>query len=179
MLFKLVSYGLSRLLTRKEYELNPISEEDAFNQILSPASFEFMTAIQGRLTSELIGSFANILIHYILFTFYLNRYDVNLPIPPSKQEYFSWVTSLTCPNKNIDIELIRTPTKVKFPGVFSIENLVISSTIDFSDKVKITNMNVDFRDPKSALESGQHPVFQCVPESFAHFYKTVITSEQL
>lgn len=179
VLFKLVSYGLSRLLTRKEYELNPISEEDAFNQILSPASFEFMTAIQGRLTSELIGSFANILIHYILFTFYLNRYDVNLPIPPSKQEYFSWVTSLTCPNKNIDIELIRTPTKVKFPGVFSIENLVISSNIDFTDKVKITNMNVDFRDPKSALESGQHPVFQCVPESFAHFYKTVITSEQL
>jgi len=179
VLFKLVSYGLSRLLTRKEYELNPISEEDAFNQILSPASFEFMTAIQGRLTSELIGSFANILIHYILFTFYLNRYDANLPIPPSKQEYFSWVTNLTCPNKNIDIELIRTPTKVKFPGVFSIENLVISSTIDFTDKVKITNMNVDFRDPKSALESGQHPVFQCVPDSFAHFYKTVITSEQL
>jgi hypothetical protein len=179
VLFKLVSYGLSRILNRKGHELNPISEVDAFNQILSPASFELTAAIQGRLTSELIGSFANILIHYILFTFYLNRCDVNLLIIPSKQEYLSWVTSLTCPNKNIDIELIRTPTKVEFPGVFSIENLVISSTIDFSDKVNITNMNVDFSDPKSALESGQHPVFQCVPDSFAHFYKTVITSEQL
>lgn len=67
VLFKLASYGLLRLLNKTGYVLKPISEEDAFNQILSPANFEFMAAIHGRLTSELIGSFANLLIHYILY----------------------------------------------------------------------------------------------------------------
>ena len=177
VLFKLASYGLLRLLNKTGYVLKPISEEDAFNQILSPANFEFMAAIHGRLTSELIGSFANILIHYILFNLYQNRCDITLPTTPSKQEYLSWVTSLGCTDKNIDIELIKTPTKAVLPDISSIENLVISSSIDFSDKVNITNIDVDFIDPKSNLKSGQHPVFQCVHDSFAHFYKSVITSE--
>lgn len=177
VLFKLASYGLLRLLNKTGHVLNPISEEDAFKQILSPANFELITAIHGRLTSELIGSFANILIHYILFNLYQNRCDITLPTTPSKQEYLSWVTSLGCTGKNIDIELIKTPTKAILPDISSIENLVISSSIDFSDKVNITNIDVDFIDPKSNLKSGQHPVFQCVHDSFAHFYKSVITSE--
>ncbi len=179
VLFRLASYGLLRLLNKTGHVLKPISEEDAFNQILSPANFEFMAAIHGRLTSVLIGSFANILIHYILFNLYQNRCDITLPTTPSKQEYLSWVTSLGCTDKNIDIELIKTPTKAVLPDISSIENLVISSSIDFSDKVNITNIDVDFIDPKSNLKSSQHPVFQCVHDSFAHFYKSVITSEQL
>jgi hypothetical protein len=178
VLFKLASYGLLRLLNKTGHVLKPISEEDAFNQILSPANFELTAAIHGRLTSELIGSFANLLIHYILYTLYLNRCDITLPTSPSKQDYLSWVTSLGSTDKNIDIELMKTPTKVELPDISSIENLVISSSIDFSDKVNITNMDVDFRDPKSGLGSGQYPVYQCPPDSFAHFYKTVITSEQ-
>ncbi|MDQ9090498.1 hypothetical protein RC083_02700 [Pseudoalteromonas haloplanktis] len=177
VLFKLASYGLLRLLNKTISVLNPISEEDAFNQILSPANFEFMAAIHGRFTSELIGHFANILVHYILYTFYQHRCDMNLPVTPDKREYLSWITSLNFINKNIDIELIRTPSKVTLPDISSLDNLVISSNIDLSDKVKIIKNSVDFKHPKSHLKNSEYPVFQCVPDSFARFYKTVITSE--
>jgi len=176
VLFRLVTTGLLHIFRSEKAIIKPISEEDSYNLIFSPANFESMECITGNTTSKLISSFANILIHYILFHFYDYTNDSNLDQPLKFQRYSNWITNLAQKNK-IRIELIKTPTKVWTSNITSIKNLVIYSNIDFSGTTEKSNSYVDFKDPNSHLKSGEYLFFQCVHNSFAHFYKSVITSE--
>lgn len=176
VLFRLVTCGLLHIIRSGNNIIKPISEEDSFNLIFSPANFESRENVSVNTISKLISSFANILIHYILFHFYEYKNDSNLDQSLKFQQYSDWIANLKQNNK-IKMEVIKTPTKAWATKITSIKNLVISSNIDFSDTIKKNNLYVDFKDPNSHLKNGEYPFLQCIHDSFAHFYKSVITSE--
>ncbi|MGR3983357.1 hypothetical protein [Pseudoalteromonas sp. 1181_04] len=178
ILFKLVSQGLSHLLNHGT-NIKPICEEDTFNLILSPANYEFATNLAGLISSYLITHLANILIHYILYAFYSHREKSDDLEDVDQAKYLTWIHSLNSSRDKVDIQIIKTQIVVTLQDSRTIENFVLSTNLDLSAKVKILKGYSEFKEPRSLLKDGEYSIFQCVYSLFAHFYKTVITSERL
>ncbi|KPV90307.1 hypothetical protein AN395_03349 [Pseudoalteromonas sp. P1-30] len=179
VLFRLVTCGLLKIVRYGNNIINPVSEEDSSNRIFGPLKSRTMDNVNGNITSKLMSNFANILIHYILFHFYEHKRNNNLDHSREFKQYSNWIASLKSKNCKIEMEIVNTPTKVWAPDIASIKNLLVSSNIEFSGQIKKSYSHVDFKDPNFHLKNGEYAILHCIQSSFAYFYKSVITSEQL
>lgn len=176
VLLKLVSMGLSYLLNGGT-KIKPVSQEDAFNHIFSPADYELSAANLGYGTSCLIKNLANIHIHYILYSIFHSLKDTP-KVGEDIEKYLSSIHSFKSKGFYINTFIKNTHSKVKFSDVTSINNLILFTNLDLSEKVNSNDRTVKFMDSKSQLNNGNYNIFHIDLKVFEAFYKNTLTSEQ-
>lgn len=171
ILLKLTSYGMTMLLESKNASTTPISDQYAHEQIFGSPNFDPLFNEVGSITSKLICSLTNILIHYCFYNVFFNQkkdYD----------SYDKWIKSLNKPNKNIKIQVLSEPTKALVDGQTSLTHLILNTNLDFTEELDCSPQDVAFLKPKSIFKNSECLVLKVIPNYFAHFYdKHFLTSE--